>query len=103
MFNDKGRPISEASPGTPVELIGWKELPSAGELILEVESEVSYSVITRKVPLRVYADLVNAISCAKLIDILVLGVPLSLCRALPQLHITNSQKMSGGRLLCEVQ
>lgn len=41
MFNDKGRPVSEASPGTPVELIGWKDLPSAGELILEVESEVS--------------------------------------------------------------
>jgi translation initiation factor IF-2 len=44
MFNDKGRPVSEAPPGSPVELIGWKDLPSAGELMLEVESEVSHVI-----------------------------------------------------------
>jgi len=40
MFNDKGQPISEALPGCPVEILGWRELPSAGEEILQVASEV---------------------------------------------------------------
>ena len=40
MFNDKGRPITEVPPGLPVEIIGWRDLPSAGDVILEVESEV---------------------------------------------------------------
>lgn len=39
MFNDQGRPVTKASPGMPVEIIGWRELPSAGEAIVEVESE----------------------------------------------------------------
>lgn len=40
MFNDQGRPVTKASPGMPVEIIGWRELPSAGEAVVEVESEV---------------------------------------------------------------
>ncbi|PSN43893.1 Translation initiation factor IF-2 [Blattella germanica] len=40
MFNEKGQPIQEAPPSTPAEILGWRELPSAGEEILEVESEV---------------------------------------------------------------
>jgi len=39
MFNDQGKPIQTATPSTPVEIIGWKDLPSAGDEILEVESE----------------------------------------------------------------
>jgi len=39
MFNDQGKLIAEAGPSTPVEIIGWKDLPSAGDEILEVESE----------------------------------------------------------------
>ncbi|KAK2190842.1 hypothetical protein NP493_66g01012 [Ridgeia piscesae] len=39
MFDDNGRPVLEATPGTPIELIGWRMLPSAGESIQEVESE----------------------------------------------------------------
>lgn len=35
----EGRTISEVSPGYPAEVDGWKDLPSAGELVLEVESE----------------------------------------------------------------
>jgi len=40
MFNDSGQPVAVAQPGTPVEVIGWRELPSAGDEFLEVETEV---------------------------------------------------------------
>uniref|UniRef100_A0A3P9MQN7 Translation initiation factor IF-2, mitochondrial n=1 Tax=Oryzias latipes TaxID=8090 RepID=A0A3P9MQN7_ORYLA len=39
LFDEHGRMVMEAGPGAAVEVSGWKELPSAGELILEVESE----------------------------------------------------------------
>lgn len=39
MFDDRGQHLQEAPPSTPVEIIGWKELPSAGDELLEVESE----------------------------------------------------------------
>lgn len=40
LFNHIGEPVQEATPGTPVEILGWRELPFAGEEIIEVESEV---------------------------------------------------------------
>lgn len=39
IFDYKGKPIAEAPPGTPVEILGWRELPRAGDQILEVPSE----------------------------------------------------------------
>ncbi|XP_032593334.1 translation initiation factor IF-2, mitochondrial isoform X2 [Drosophila grimshawi] len=39
LFDHNGQPLTEAAPGTPVEILGWRELPLAGELILEVETE----------------------------------------------------------------
>ncbi|KAG8235274.1 hypothetical protein J437_LFUL014274 [Ladona fulva] len=39
LFNDKGQLIQSAPPSTPVEVVGWRELPSAGEEIIQVESE----------------------------------------------------------------
>ncbi|XP_058523784.1 translation initiation factor IF-2, mitochondrial [Ochotona princeps] len=39
MFDENGKTISEAYPSMPVGIIGWKDLPSAGDEILEVESE----------------------------------------------------------------
>ncbi|NXJ93335.1 IF2M factor, partial [Corythaixoides concolor] len=39
MFDENGKAVDAASPGIPVEIMGWKEVPSAGEEILEVESE----------------------------------------------------------------
>ncbi|XP_032845225.2 translation initiation factor IF-2, mitochondrial isoform X2 [Tyto alba] len=39
MFDENGKAIDAASPGIPVEIMGWKEVPSAGDEILEVESE----------------------------------------------------------------
>ena len=41
MFNDRGKPVSEVRPGEPAEVIGWRDLPHAGQDVLEVESEVS--------------------------------------------------------------
>lgn len=40
MFDENGKTMEAASPGMPVEIVGWKDVPSAGEDILEVESEV---------------------------------------------------------------
>ncbi|XP_023602530.1 translation initiation factor IF-2, mitochondrial isoform X2 [Myotis lucifugus] len=39
MFDENGKSVNEAYPSMPVGIIGWKDLPSAGDEILEVESE----------------------------------------------------------------
>ncbi|XP_014750618.1 PREDICTED: translation initiation factor IF-2, mitochondrial [Sturnus vulgaris] len=39
LFDENGKAVDSASPGIPVEIMGWKESPSAGDEILEVESE----------------------------------------------------------------
>uniref|UniRef100_A0A1A7XQG1 Translation initiation factor IF-2, mitochondrial n=2 Tax=Iconisemion striatum TaxID=60296 RepID=A0A1A7XQG1_9TELE len=39
LFDDNAQVVTEAGPSTAVQVVGWKELPSAGETILEVESE----------------------------------------------------------------
>uniref|UniRef100_A0A4W4EIA1 Translation initiation factor IF-2, mitochondrial n=5 Tax=Electrophorus electricus TaxID=8005 RepID=A0A4W4EIA1_ELEEL len=39
LFDENSRAVTQAGPGTPVEIVGWKELPSAGEEILEAETE----------------------------------------------------------------
>uniref|UniRef100_A0A672QY55 Mitochondrial translational initiation factor 2 n=1 Tax=Sinocyclocheilus grahami TaxID=75366 RepID=A0A672QY55_SINGR len=44
MFDEYNQAVSEAGPSIPVEIMGWKDLPSAGEEILKVESEVSYKL-----------------------------------------------------------
>ncbi|XP_022836371.1 translation initiation factor IF-2, mitochondrial-like, partial [Spodoptera litura] len=35
----EGRAVQEAPPSTPVSVLGWRELPSAGDQVLEVSSE----------------------------------------------------------------
>ncbi|XP_072389075.1 translation initiation factor IF-2, mitochondrial [Diabrotica undecimpunctata] len=37
--DDKGKLLQEVPPGYPVEIEGWKQLPPAGEQVLQVESE----------------------------------------------------------------
>ncbi|XP_039200287.1 translation initiation factor IF-2, mitochondrial isoform X1 [Crotalus tigris] len=39
MLDENGKTMENASPGVPTEIVGWKEVPAAGEEILEVESE----------------------------------------------------------------
>ncbi|KAJ3376250.1 hypothetical protein GGF31_000317 [Allomyces arbusculus] len=39
MANDAGAQLQEAPPATPVEVLGWRELPAAGERVVQVESE----------------------------------------------------------------
>ena len=40
MFDDSGKLVQTAPPGTPVEILGWKEIPSAGDEFLQVLKEV---------------------------------------------------------------
>lgn len=39
MFDDKGRPVSEATPSTPVMILGLSDVPRAGDLFEVVEDE----------------------------------------------------------------
>lgn len=46
LFDHAGKPVIEVTPGMPVEILGWRELPSAGDGILEVDSEkIAHSVM----------------------------------------------------------
>lgn len=47
LFDHNGQPVEEATPGTPVEILGWRELPLAGEIILEVDSDRKASSVLR--------------------------------------------------------
>ncbi|CAN9510002.1 unnamed protein product [Ophioblennius macclurei] len=39
LFDENGKEVKEAGPSAAVQVVGWKELPAAGETIIEVESE----------------------------------------------------------------
>ena len=47
LFNHAGLPVEMAAPGTPVEILGWRELPEAGDDIIEVDSEKTASAVLR--------------------------------------------------------
>ncbi len=49
MFNDKGKSIKEASPSTPVEILGFNEVPSAGDQVYAVEETLSKQVIQERI------------------------------------------------------
>ncbi len=49
MFNDKGKAIKEASPSTPVEILGFNEVPSAGDQVYAVEETLSKQVIQERI------------------------------------------------------
>lgn len=39
LFDHNNQPIDTVTPGVPTEILGWRELPSAGDVVLEVENE----------------------------------------------------------------
>jgi translation initiation factor IF-2 len=39
LLNDLGEPVEEAGPSTPVEILGFAELPHVGDELVEMESE----------------------------------------------------------------
>lgn len=39
MRNEAGVDVEEAGPGTPVEVLGWRDSPVAGDLVLQAENE----------------------------------------------------------------
>ena len=49
MFNDKGKPIKSAEPSTPVEILGFNEVPSAGDQVYAVEETLSKQVIQERI------------------------------------------------------
>jgi translation initiation factor IF-2 len=40
MLDDRGRPVTEAPPSTPVEVLGLEDVPQAGDRILTIEDTV---------------------------------------------------------------
>ncbi len=49
MFDDKGRQVKEAGPSTPVEVLGFEDLPEAGDTLVVVESEKKAREIAEKI------------------------------------------------------
>ncbi|HEX2748523.1 MAG TPA: translation initiation factor IF-2 [Verrucomicrobiales bacterium] len=39
MLNDRGQPVKEAGPATPVEVLGFSALPNVGDELVEMENE----------------------------------------------------------------
>ena len=39
MMDDKGRRVKEAGPSTPVEILGFSDVPNAGEIFMSMDSE----------------------------------------------------------------
>ena len=40
LLDDQGRTLAAATPSVAVEISGWKALPSAGDVVVQVKSEV---------------------------------------------------------------
>lgn len=49
MFNDKGKSVKEALPSTPVEILGFNEVPSSGDEVYAVEETLSKQVIQERI------------------------------------------------------
>lgn len=48
LFNDLGKPIKEAGPSAPVEVVGFAELPPAGTRLLVTENEKIAKIIAER-------------------------------------------------------
>lgn len=47
LFDHNGQPIEAVTPGMPTEILGWRELPAAGDIVLEVETEKKASSVLK--------------------------------------------------------
>ncbi|KMQ95956.1 translation initiation factor if- mitochondrial [Lasius niger] len=47
MFDHSGNPVTEAKLSEAVQIIGWKDLPAAGDVVLEVENEKRVHMVMR--------------------------------------------------------
>lgn len=47
LFDHNNQPIDHVTPGMPAEILGWRELPDAGDITLEVESEKKASSVIK--------------------------------------------------------
>ena len=52
MFDDKGRPVREAGPSTPVEVLGFEDLPEAGNTLVVVDSERKAREVAEKIRMK---------------------------------------------------
>jgi len=48
LFDDLGKPLKEATPATPVEVVGFSELPPAGTKLVVVEEEKMATLIAER-------------------------------------------------------
>ncbi|CAG8463059.1 7957_t:CDS:10, partial [Acaulospora colombiana] len=49
MTDDKGHSLKQALPGTPVKVIGWKDLPKAGDEVLQAkDEEIAKTVVNNR-------------------------------------------------------
>ena len=92
LFDQNDQLMSEAGPGAPVQIVGWKELPSAGEEILEVESEVrpleGSDVSGRPTFVRASSSSLSSVTCS------LSSVHFSSCISLPAPQPTGSPLLS---------
>lgn len=49
MFNDKGKSVKEALPSTPVEILGFNDVPSSGDQVYAVDESLSKQVIQERI------------------------------------------------------
>jgi translation initiation factor IF-2 len=49
MFGDNGKPVKSALPSTPVEILGFNDVPSAGDQVYAVEETLSKQVIQERI------------------------------------------------------
>ncbi len=49
MFDDKGKPVKEALPSTPVAILGFNDVPSSGDQVYAVEETLSKQVIQERI------------------------------------------------------
>lgn len=47
LFDHNNQPIDAVTPGTPTEILGWRELPAAGDIVLEVDNERKASSVLK--------------------------------------------------------